>query len=178
MGSDDDAGSNLLTSLGTLHIWLSLIFLPVACVVIIALMVIDAKWQQGWQQGTATCQETVSGCPSTGSAVPYRCTVRVTIDRLPDQTYTMQYSSRSPSVEKGQSWQVAFDPKDVAGTLTQDVATPSSRTTTLILLGVALATVVLVFVVNVVFRKNRTFKEVSGVMEIGSLANSFAGGFR
>lgn len=178
MGSEDDAGSNLLTSLGTIHIWLSLIFLPAACVCIIALMVIDAKWQQGWLQGTATCLDPVSDCPSTGSAVPYRCTVRVEIDRLPGQTYTMQYSSRSPSVEKGQSWQVAFDPQNVEGSLTQNVATPSSRTTTLILLGLALATLLLVFIVNIVFRKNRTFKEVSGVMEIGSLANSFAGGFR
>ena len=171
------SGSNILSSLGVVHIWISLIFLPLAFIGVICLMIFDSQWQRGWNQGTATCLETTSNCPLTESSLPYRCPVKVTIDSLGDKIYSMTYVTKKQVVNQGDSWRVAYDPSNPEGTLTQYVSTSTSRTTTLTILGALLVIIIFLFALNVVFRKNKTFKEVSGVMEIGSLANGLGGGF-
>jgi hypothetical protein len=172
--SDD---SDVLSTLGTVHIWLSLILLPVAIICLVVAMVLEANWQKGWKTGTATCRSTV-GCHRTDGSLPYQCNVQVAVDTLGSNVYSMTYTTKTDSVTAGATWKVAYDEKDVQGTLTQNVSTESSRVTTIIILGVVTGFMVLFFFLNLVFRKNRTFKKISGVMEIADIANSVGSAFR
>jgi hypothetical protein len=177
----DDAAADsgdVLSTFGTVHIWLSLILLPVAIICLVVAMILEANWQKGWKTGTATCKTTTTACTLTDRSLPYHCPVQVTVDTLGSHVYSMTYTTDTPSVEAGATWKVAYDEKDVQGTLTQNVSTWSSRTTTIAILGVIAGFMVLFFVLNLVFRKNKTFKKISGVMEIADIANSVGGAFR
>jgi hypothetical protein len=67
---------------------------------------------------------------------------------------------------------VAYDPQKPAETLTASVLSSESRMTIEIALGVVLALVVLFFVLNLALRKNRTWQNVSGVMEGADIASA------
>lgn len=176
--ADDASDSDVLSTFGTVHIWLSLILLPVAILCLVVAMVLEANWQKGWKTGTATCHSKTINCPLTDGSLPYQCNVQVTVDTLGSNVYSMTYATNTDGVAAGATWKVAYDEKDVQGTLTQTVSTASSRVTTIIILGVVTCFLVLFFVLNLVFRKNRTFKKISGVMEIADIANSVGGAFR
>lgn len=165
----DASGDGVLSALGTVHIWISLVLLPLAIVGIMLAIVIEATAQKNWKRGVATCQKRTDVCPLTDGSLPYQCSVPVSVDTMPGVRYQMTYRTRVLPVDQGQSWEVAYDPARPSETLTQDVKTPSSRVTTLVVLGVLLALMIAWFVVNLKLRNNKTFRNVSGVMEIGDL---------
>jgi hypothetical protein len=150
----------------------------VGIVFLVVAMVLESKQQQGWKTGTATCTQDSHDCQLTDGSLPYRCKVDVTVDTLGSHVYSMTYTKDTISVSKGDTWKVAYDPKDPQGTLTQNVSTPGSRSTAVAVTGVILGVCVLLFILNLVFRKNRAFKQISGVMEIANLAGDVGGGFR
>ena len=174
----DNSGSDVLTTLGTVHIWISLFLLPVGIVCLIVAMVLESKQQQGWKTGTATCTHSSKDCQLSGTSLPYHCKVDVTVDTLGSHVYSMTYTKDTDTVNQGETWQVAYDPKDPQGTLTQNVSTSGSRATAVTVTGVILGVCVLLFILNLVFRKNRTFKQISGVMEISNIASNLGAGFR
>jgi hypothetical protein len=75
-------------------------------------------------------------------------------------------------VVKDQKWPVTYDPKAPAATLTTAIITPSTRMGIEAVLGVALLVVAAVFALNLAWRKNKSWQNISGVMQGADIASS------
>jgi len=164
--------TTVLQGLGLFKIWTTLILTPLLVVVLIIGMVVAATYQRGWQQSTATATADVNDCPSNSAkGKGWTCAVKVSVNGLPGDLDLKVEESKS-FVKAGETWPVAYDASKVQATLTTLVMTPRNRLIIEAVLGVFLFLAVAFFVLNLTLRKNRTWQNVSGVMEGADLASA------
>lgn len=158
----------LLEGFGLFRIWSTLILTPILVIVLVVAMFVVAGWQHGWTRSMATkvqpnppaCQPLQTGADMTS----YSCTATVKVATLPDKEFQLHFQSEMPSSTQDQ-WDVIYDPANPEGTITTSVMTPHIRTEIQVALGVFTALSVAFFVVDVVFRNNRTWQNIQGAAE-------------
>jgi len=169
----------VLRSLGTFKIWTTLILTPLVGIGIVIVMIMVPHIQKDWKTSTATSTESINGCPrSSGKSENFTCSVKVKVADLGPQDYSLSVNSDRDSLRSGQTWTVAYDPKNPGDTLTTSVATASTRTWLEIGLGAGLVICILFFVINLALRKNEIWQNVSGVMEGADIASAVVRGWR
>ena len=191
MGDAGDQPTTLLQGLGLFKIWTTIIVAPLIMVAVVVGMIVIAQYQRGWTVSTAkysttgsednyvrpTAHCSLSASPQT----MYTCTVDVTVEKLPkptDSYYSLVVESASNDIKDGQSWTVAYDPANPSTTLTTGVMTNSAKVLLESVLALILVIAVAFFMINIVFRRNKTWQNISGVTEVAGLASSVVSSFR
>jgi hypothetical protein len=170
--------TTVLQGLGLFKIWTTLIITPLVVVALIVGMVFAAGYQKGWKTSTATAMKGVQDCPpnvDVDKKNGWTCSVKVSVDGLPAASadgYDLKVNVDQNSVRSGQTWPVAYDPSKPGQTLTTAILTPGGRTTIEVVLGVILLVMVIFFVLNLTLRRNKTWQNVSGVMEGADIASA------
>ena len=176
MEGDPVPKTSVLQGLGLFKIWTTLIITPLVVVTLIVGMIFLSRYQKGWTTSTATAIADVKDCPinTTNKTTGWKCAVKVTVDGLPESAVglDLEVDVNKSSVDHGQTWPVTFDPAKPAQTLTTAVLTSNIRLTTEIVLGVILLLAVVFFILNLTLRKNKTWQNVSGIMEGTDIASA------
>jgi flagellar biosynthesis protein FliP len=175
MEGGDSQNTTILQGLGIFKIWTTLIFIPLSVLALIVAMIFFSQYQKNWKVSTATAVAAVKDCPVNVSdnQKGWTCAVKVKVADLPqDNILDLKVEVNQSSVDINQTWQVTYDPAKPTQTLTTAVLTSGTRTGIEIGLAVGILLCVVFFVVNLVFRKNKTWQNVSGVMEGVDLASS------
>lgn len=170
--TSDDGGGGFFQDLGTFHIWVQLILLPLAFITLIGTFVYVARSKWTWVKSTARFVSAPDPCSMTGTTDLYACKVNVTVDGLPGDTFELHVPSNRPTIEPGSTWPVQYLTSEEQSTLTTDM-TPQASTKKQVLwiLGIFAALVLVIWVINFALRKNKTFKTVSGAMEGAELVH-------
>ena len=172
-----DQASGFLSGLGTFRIWMSLLFLPLligGCVYAIWWV---SRYQSTYSTGSAVYRKghiTADGraaCPGDDEKTCYRCKIPVYIE---DHTCELSVTQKPScdSIKGGWSKTVAFDKKDVCGTMDPLFMTPNQRHLAIGILAILTLFAVVMWIVNFAFRNNATWKNVSGAMEGADLLSS------
>lgn len=172
----DEQKTTVLQGVGLFKIWTTLILTPVLIGVLILFIVIASKYQKNWTQTSATAVADVKDCPpkTNNPGAGWTCALKVNVEGLPIVSGGIDLKVDVPrnSVAKDQSFPVVFDPSNPTKTLTTKILTPAGRKGFEIGLGLCLLFAVVIFVVNLTFRKNKTWQSVSGVMQGADIASS------
>ena len=176
MEGDGSQDTTILQGLGIFKIWTTLIFIPLSVLALIAAMIFFSQYQKNWKVSTATAVAAVKDCPVNvnDNQKGWTCAVKVKVADLlpPDSILDLKVEANQSTVDMNQTWPVTYDPANPSQTLTTVVLTRGTRTGIEIGLAVGILLCVVFFVVNLVFRKNKTWQNVSGVMEGVDLASS------
>lgn len=124
---------------------------------------------------TATATKEVVNCPHATDAndQQWSCDVPVSVAGLTTlpADFTLEVDVPTNQVEKGAQFKVIYDPNNPEKTLTTGIITSAGRSGVEVILGVVLALAVLFFVLNWIFRRNRTWQNVQGVFQGVDLAH-------
>lgn len=156
-------------------IWTTLILTPLIVLALITGMIFFSQYQKKWKVSTATAVSAVKNCPVNvnDSSKGWTCAVKVKVADLPQESILdLKVDVSQSTVDENQTWQVTYDPAKPTQTLTTGVLASGTRTGIEIGLAVGILLCVIFFVINLVFRKNKTWQNVSGVMEGVDLASS------
>ena len=167
--------TTLLEGLGLFKIWATIILGPVLIIGLIVVMVVVGRLQKDWTLSTATATKEVLNCPHATDAndQQWSCDVPVSVAGLPTlpSDFTLEVDVPTNQVEKGAQFKVIYDPNNPEKTLTTGIITSAGRSGVEVILGVVLALAVLFFVLNLIFRRNRTWQNVQGVFQGVDLAH-------
>jgi len=169
--------TTVLQGLGLFKIWTVLIITPFFVVALIVGMVVAAMYQKGWKTSTAVAVSAVIGCPpnTSNKANVWTCTVPVSVDELPNQQIDLKVDVDKDSVDIGHTWPVIFDPQKPSQTLTTVIYSNNSRTIAEVIMAVILIISVLFFLFNLKLRNNKTWQNISGVMQGADIASNIFG---
>lgn len=168
--------TTVLQGLGLFKIWTTLVITPIIVVVLVVAMIWVSRHQKGWKVSTATAKAAVQDCPlvwTNKTTSNFTCTAKVSVADLPELGIVdLKIPTDKNAVDSGQTWPVAYDPAKPADTLTTEVMTDGGRTIAEVMLGVFLVVAVGFFFINFFFRTNKTWQNVSGIMEGSDIAST------
>ena len=168
--------TSVLQGLGLFKIWATIILAPLIAIGLIVAIVQVSRWQKDWTLSEAEATETVQHCRLASARKDekkWSCDVPVSVRGLDEaEGLRVNITSDKDSVDAGSKFQVTYDPAKPAETLTADVLTPAGRSALELGLGVVLVVVGGMFVVNVIFRKSKTWQSVQGVFQGVDLAHN------
>jgi hypothetical protein len=170
--------ADVIDSLGSFHIWISLFIIPIIILLLIATivyvvvihnrMISTAKWVS-----TTKCIDPISKGDS------FACDIKVSLPNLPGVYSLSSVMIEDPSSLSGSStFQVSYSSSDIQGSLSTLTISNNSFKISLIIISSIILIFMISWFVNFHFRNNKTFRKVSGVMEGVDLASSVFSGYR
>jgi hypothetical protein len=177
-----DGESSVLRDLGKFKIWTTILLSPLMMLALVAGMLYVHWLQRGWTASSATATAACSPPQPPPSENDKEgggggCTVPVDVEGLSGTPLPLRVPSGA--AQAGQKWPVVYDPKrPAAETLTTAVLLPGARLALEIGLAIALLFVAALFALNLRWREDRTWQNISGVMQGADLASSVLRGFR
>lgn len=181
-GSDSSGGSGVLGGLGVFHIWTELLLGPLAIIFLIWVTVVVWNYQVGWTHTQGTVQDTPACVPCAGNQCQqgdgFVCEhTELLVKGVKGKNATWDATVISPSeLHVKDVVAVCYDPKDPSKHATTTGCMPATiRGLLRILLVLAIIFAIGWWVINLVFRHNKTFQQASGVLEGADIAQSIFG---
>jgi Flp pilus assembly protein TadB len=168
---------SVITAMGTYHIWISLIAIPILVVILATLLVVLLVQKKRTTSTARLVRQLTCELDQLSKDVKYNCSVQVSVDGL-EGTYSLHVQNTEASIKSGTSWQVSYIP-DQIGTSLSSSSIISEKTTifTSIAISVLILILVIVWILNLKLRKNADFRDFSGVLEGSELMSGLVQGF-
>ena len=192
--SDKGDSTTVLQGMGMFHIWAFIIFGPLVAIVLIAVAILVWNYHKGWVETKANCikqrppltpspKNSRVGtfgdtcCTMDPDVAKYSCPVTLENDKgTPKKQYKLILSSGDDPFAA--TWKVSYNgkDKDIEKSLTTQVVSDGARKVVVGVLVVILLVLTIYWIFNFANRGNKTWQNVSGVMEGADLASSVLSG--
>ena len=173
---------SVLSSLGVFHIWVNILLGPVFLIILVTVAILVWRNRRNWETGRATvkttpdCHPCVNKCADDSNN--YECVNVETIlqyGKGHTSALTLDQEDVKAPLHKGDTLDLCFDPKVPRHHSSGKCMSSSVRTRIVVCCFVAAAMVLVFWLVNLTLRKNRSWQNISGVMEGASLVGDAFG---